>query len=69
MLNRVFYRGFRGCTPDQKHFVIQNAYLAKPMGVKMSIGFRAGEYLRQTERTGKKEGAKGTGRNGGRKLL
>ena len=57
MINGVFYRGFRGFSPNQKHFVIQNAYLAKLLEVKMSIGFRAGEYLRQAEKTGKKESA------------
>jgi len=36
--------------------VTQNAYLAKPMGVKMSIGFGAGEDLRQAEKTDKKAG-------------
>lgn len=29
MLNEVFYRGFRGFSPNQRHFVTQNAYLAK----------------------------------------
>lgn len=40
----VYRQGFRECVPNQKaggvHFVIQNAYLAKTLGVKRRQSFQ-----------------------------